>query len=219
VALIVLSGRGKALRARPKGKQGNFNMPLKDDALTRAQLKTPKAAAIAGIIFSVLLFVIFWLFRSSVPGDPLEPGEWLPTGAKAADVGLHLIPFAGVAFLWFIGVLRDRLGSLEDRFFATVFLGSALLFLAMLFAAAAVIGAVILAASTVEPNELTNSVTFRLARASAYIIVNVYAIKMAVVFMISTSTVVIYTRIVARWIAALGYGLALLILIGSYYIS
>ena len=57
------------------------------------------------------------------------------------------MPFAGVAFLWFIGVLRDRLAQLEDRFFATVFFGSGLLFLAMLFAAAAVIGAVVLVAS------------------------------------------------------------------------
>jgi hypothetical protein len=39
--------------------------------------------------------------------------------------------------LWFIGVLRDRLGQLEDRFFATVFFGSGLLFLAMLFTSAA----------------------------------------------------------------------------------
>jgi hypothetical protein len=35
---------------------------------------------------------------------------------------------------------------MEDRFFATVFFGSALLFLAMLFVAAALIGAVILLA-------------------------------------------------------------------------
>jgi hypothetical protein len=108
---------------------------------------------------------------------------------------------------------------MEDRFFATVFLGSALLFLAMLFSAAAVVGAVILIASTAEPNELIKSATFRFARAVAYIIVNVYAIKMAGVFMISTSTVVIYTGIAPRWIAVLGYVLALLLLIGSYYLS
>ena len=42
---------------------------------------------------------------------------------------MNLIPFAGIAFLWFIGVLRDRLGEQEDRFFATVFFGSGLLFL------------------------------------------------------------------------------------------
>jgi len=56
------------------------------------------------------------------------PAQWVPT----YEAGW--LPFAGIAFLWFIGVLRDRLGELEDRFFATVFLGSGLLFLAMLFA-------------------------------------------------------------------------------------
>jgi len=85
--------------------------------------------------------------------------------------------------------------------------------------AAAVVGAVVLVASTTEPNQLINSVTFKFARATAYIIMNVYAIKMAAVFMISTSTVVIYTGIVPKWIAVLGYALALLVLVGSYYIS
>ena len=124
-------------------------------------------------------------------------------------MALNLVPFAGVAFLWFIGVLRDRLGQQEDRFFATVFFGSALLFLAMLFSAAALVGAITLVASSAEPNELINSSTFRFARAAAYIVMNVYAIKMAGVFMISTSTVVIYTAIAPRWIAFFGFMLAL----------
>jgi hypothetical protein len=191
----------------------------KSGALTRAQLKTPKAAAIAGIVFSLLMVTIFWLLRRSIPADPLEPGAWLATNTKAVALALNLVPFAGVAFLWFIGVLRDRLGQQEDRFFATVFFGSALLFLAMLFAVAAVGGAVILVASSGEPNDLVNSTTFRFARAAAYIIMNVYAIKMAGVFMISTSTVVVYTAIAPRWIAFVGYLLALILLIVSYYIS
>jgi len=74
----------------------------------------------------------FYLFRLSVRADPLEAGAWLRTSANTTALGLNLIPFAGIAFLWFIAVLRDRLGELEDRFFATVFLGSGLLFLAML---------------------------------------------------------------------------------------
>jgi hypothetical protein len=188
-------------------------------ALTRARLKTPKAAAIAGIAFSVLLIAIFWLLRRSVPADPLDPGMWLATESKTVALALNLVPFAGVAFLWFIGVLRDRLGEQEDRFFATVFLGSALLFLAMLFAAAAITGAVILVASSADPNEMINSPTFRYARATGYIFMNVYAIKMAAVFMISTSTVVIYTDIAPRWIAILGYMLACVLLVGSYYIN
>jgi MFS family permease len=188
-------------------------------ALTHARLKTPKAAAIAGIAFSLLMFMIFWLLRRSIPADPLESGIWLGANTRTIELALNLVPIAGVAFLWFIGVLRDRLGRREDRFFATVFFGSALLFLAMLFAAAAVIGAVTLVASAAKPDELINSTTFRFARAAAYVITNVYAIKMAAVFMFSTSTVVIYTGIAPRWIAFIGYLLALVLLIGSYYIS
>src|SRR5262245_43070190 len=146
---------------------------MSQDALTRANLRTPKAAAVAGIVFSVLLLAIHWLLRSAIPADPLEPGAWLTHSVGTAALALNLIPFAGVGFLWFIGVLRDRLGDLEDRFFATVFLGSGLLFLAMLFAAAAIIGAVILVAASVQSEQLINSPTFHLARAIAYLTINV----------------------------------------------
>jgi hypothetical protein len=186
---------------------------------TRARLKTPKAAAIAGIVFSVLLLAILWLLRRSVPADPLDSGAWIATDSDAVAVALNLVPFAGVAFLWFIGVLRDRLGEQEDRFFATVFLGSALLFLAMLFAAAAIAGAVMLLASRPDPDQLINSHIFHFARATVYIITNTYAAKTACVFMISTSTVVIRTGITPRWIAILGFLLACVLLIGSYYMS
>ena len=101
-------------------------------------------------------------------------------------LGLNLVPFAGIAFLWFIGVLRDRLGEFEDRFFSTVFLGSGLLFLAMLFASAAVAGGIILAYAA-KPEGLLASVTFTFARAATYEIMNIYTVKMAAVFMISTS--------------------------------
>ena len=130
---------------------------LEDDTLVHARLKTPKAAALAGIAFSLLMFTIFGLLRRSIPADPLDSGAWLATDTATIALALNLIPFAGVAFLWFIGVLRDRLGRQEDRFFATVFFGSALLYLAMLFTAAALIGAVMLLASTAEPNQLMNS--------------------------------------------------------------
>lgn len=186
--------------------------------ITRADLRTPRAAAVAGVVFSVLLVTALWLLRSSIPADPLEAGTWMATDRGQVALALNLIPFAGIAFLWFIGVLRERSGVLEDRFFATVFLGSALLFLAMLFAGAAIIGAIVLVAS-IEPNALINSTSFHFARATAYNIMNVYAIKMAGVFMISTSTVALYTAFAPRWIAVLGYILASILLLGSYYIG
>jgi len=82
--------------------------------LTRAGLKTPRAAAIAGMLFSVLLIIVFWLLRSAVPADPQEPGSWLNSESGKIALALNLVPFAGIAFLWFIGVLRDRLGEDED---------------------------------------------------------------------------------------------------------
>jgi len=186
--------------------------------LTRANLKTPKAAAIAGMLFSVLLIAVFWLLRTSIPADPQEPGSWLNSSSGSVALALNLMPFAGIAFLWFIGVLRDRLGEKEDRFFATVFFGSGVLFLAMLFTSAALVGA-ILTAFALQPEQLMGSATFHLARAAAYSLVNVYMIKMASVFMITTSTVAIYTGIAPRWLAVLGFALALILLFGSFYIS
>jgi hypothetical protein len=187
-------------------------------SLTRANLRTPKAAAIAGMLFSVLLIAVFWLLRTAIPADPQEPGSWLQKSSGSVALAINLMPFAGIAFLWFIGALRGRLGPQEDRFFATVFFGSGLLFLAMLFTAAAVVGAILIAFAA-QPQELIGSATFHFARAVAYNLVNVYMIKMASVFMITTSTIAIYTAIAPRWLAVLGFALALLLLFGSYYLS
>ena len=191
---------------------------MQNEHLVRANLRTPKAAAIAGMLFSLLLIAVFSLLRISVPADPQEPGSWLRTNSSTIALALNLVPFAGIAFLWFIGVLRDRLGALEDRFFATVFLGSGLLFLSMLFTAAAAVGGILMAFAA-QPDELINSATFHFARAATYNLVNIYMIKMAGVFMITVSTLAIYTGFASRWSAILGYVLALLLLIGSYYMS
>jgi hypothetical protein len=182
--------------------------------LTAARLRAPRAAAIAGILFSVLLIASFVLLRRSVPADPMEAGAWLRTGSNTVALALNLMPFAGIAFLWFIGVLRDRLGEREDRFFATVFLGSGLLFLAMLFFSAAVAGGLIMAFAA-APERVIGSATFTLARAITYENMNIYAAKMAGVFMIATSTLALRTGFIARWIAFLGYALALLLLLSG----
>ena len=159
-----------------------------------------------------------WLLRESLPQDPLEAGTWLQTSSQSVATALHLIPFAGISFLWFIGVLRDRLGAREDRLFATVFLGSGLLFLAMLFFSAAVVGGLVVT-YTAEPTRVLGSATFSVARAISYEVMNVYAVRMAGVFMIATSTLALRTGFIPRWIALVGYALALLLLLTSRYID
>ena len=108
-------------------------------------LKPPRGAAVAGVIFSLLTIVGLGLVRYAVPGDPSLPGIWLtePIHRNAVRLALDSVPFAGIAFLWFIGVLRSRLGEREDQFFATVFLASGLLYVACLFVASAVMDSLI----------------------------------------------------------------------------
>ena len=186
--------------------------------LTHTHLRTPQAAAVAGILFSALLFAVFGLMRLSIPGDPFEPGAWLEGSLTYVVLAMNLVPFAGVAFLWFVGVLRDRLGAREDQFFATVFLGSGLLLLAMLFAAAATFGAIITAFHA-APEALEHSPTFHFGRGLAYGMINIYLVKTASVFMITTSTIALYTRLTPRWLAIGGYIIAVTLLIGSYYLD
>ncbi len=181
--------------------------------LTRQKLTTPRAAAVAGILFSVLLIISLLLLLISVPGSPQEAINWLEKTWYPVDLALNLVPFAGIAFLWFIGVVRDRLGDLEDRFFATVFLGSGLLFLAMLFSSAAIAGGMISSFGAITPIQLFASGIYPFGRAVTYEIMNVYAAKMAGVFMISTCTLAMRTGIFPRWMSFLGYALALLLLL------
>jgi hypothetical protein len=181
-------------------------------AQRNARLRTPRAAAVAGILFSVLLITSLVIIRLSVPSDPLLAEGSLSDNAGIVALALNLVPFAGIAFLWFIGVVRDRLGEREDRFFATVFLGSGLLFLAMLFAAAAIAGSVILLYRTAPLATIASDI-YTFGRATAYEIMNIYAIKMAGVFMISTSTLTLRTGIMPRWMAFLGFALALVLLL------
>jgi hypothetical protein len=190
--------------------------------LARKRLKTPRAAAIAGIVFSLLLMASLAIIRLSLPADPRDPGEWIanPDLAYRILIALNMIPFSGIAFLWFIGVIRDLIGEREDKFFATVFLGSGLLFVAMLFAAAAVAGGLLANLSSGtdgQPTITTN--TFAFGRAVTYAVLNIFAMKMAGVFMISTCTIVLRTETLPRWLGILGYVFAALLLLSITYVE
>ena len=110
-------------------------MASSSPALTAQFWRSRRAAAIAGIIFSVLLLTAMTMWRLALSDDNLDALRSMRHDARRS-AWPHLVPFAGIAFLWFIGVIRDQLGDVEDRLFSTVFMGSGLLFLAMLFVGA-----------------------------------------------------------------------------------
>ncbi len=193
------------------------NGPERVDGLPAvAALRTPRAAAMAGIVFSVLLITALTLLNLAAPAHAEDLGAWAADSHRRAAivVALNLVPFSGIAFLWFIGVVRDRIGDREDRFFATVFLGSGLLFVAMLFVAAAMAGGLLaaLARSAASVHAETRSVS----RGTTSILLNVYAMRMAAVFTIATANITIRTRVVSRWVAVVGIvvGVVLLVSVG-----
>ena len=159
----------------------------------------------------MLLIAGYLLIWVSIPANPVAQDLNVISHSKTISFALNLLPFAGIAFLWFIAVVRNRLGELEDHFFATVFLGSGLLYIAMIFTSAALAGGLIRVLIN-APEILAQPGAYALARAEIFQTMNVYGIKMAGV-LISTSTILLRTSIVPRWIAFLGYGLGALLLL------
>lgn len=176
------------------------------------RLETPRAAAVAGILFSLLYSTSLILIRISVPAELTADTEWLEVNARPVILALNLVPFAGIAFLWFIGVIRSHLGDMEDRFFATVFLGSGLLFLATNFVGAALAGGM-LSSYNLIPESLVESGLYSFGRAVMYQILNIYGIRMEGVFMISLGTIWFRTRRMDRIWVFLTYALALVLLL------
>lgn len=197
------------------------NEMAQDITRARKRLKTPRAAAIAGIVFSLLLMASLIIIRLSIPSDPNEAGLWLanPDNAYKILMALNMVPFAGIAFLWFIGVIRNLIGEMEDKFFATVFLGSGLLFVAMLFSAAAVAGGILASLSFRSGEQLVADPVFHFGRSVTYVVLNIFAMKMAGVFMISTCTIGLRTERIPRWLAILGYIFAALLLLSITYVE
>ena len=137
---------------------------------------------------------------------------------NVALVGVYLAPFSGIAFLWFIAVVRNLIGDREDRFFATVFLGSGLLFVAMLFVAAG-IGGALLAAVKFEDQPVPSAETVVTVRALTFGFLFVYAMRMAAVFMIVTSTIGMRLGVFPRWLVAAGFLAALVLMFNVSYIE
>ncbi|MGW3323311.1 hypothetical protein [Streptomyces virginiae] len=169
---------------------------------TTDRLDTPRAAGMAGIAFALLLGAAIVLMRIAVPSGNAADVPVDPDKRWAVQVALEIVPFAGIFFLWFMGALRAHTGSAEDRFVATVFLGSGFVFVATLFASAAAAGTV-LAEGT--PSDF--------GRHYAYTLLATYAMRMAAVFVLATSTIGRMLGVFPRPLALLGTVVGLVLLV------
>ena len=116
-----------------------------------------------------------------------------------------LLPFAGIAFLWFIGVVRDGFGGFEDKFFSSVFIGSGLLFLAMIFTTSAV--GVALTHTSGETADFGRVLLLTLSKT--------YALRMGAVFMMSLATIWLKTGLMPRWLVMTTYAVVAAVLVSA----
>ncbi|MGW1781889.1 hypothetical protein ACWCQQ_22495 [Streptomyces sp. NPDC002143] len=171
-----------------------------------------------GIVFALLLAAAIVLIRVAVPEEPGNvANSWITDASRRRTVqtALNLIPFAGIFFLWFMGAVRARIGEAEDQFFAMVFLGSGLLFVATLFGAAAAAGGLLVTADVSGAGSRLQGWSF--GRHVTYSLLTTYAMRMAAVFTFSTSTIGHRLGVLPRWLSLFGYlvALTLLLLTGS----
>ncbi|MEU2858429.1 hypothetical protein ACIQWL_21620 [Streptomyces mirabilis] len=164
------------------------------------RLRTPHAAGLAGTVFALLLAAAIVLVRIAIPAGDAETATVAPDQRWEVRTALEILPFAGIFFLWFMGALRARVGDAEDRFIATVFMGSGLVYVATMFAAGAAAGSVLS-----QPSGF--------GRHFAYTLMTTYALRMAAVFVFTTSTIGHRLRVLPRSLAVFGYlaGLVLLV--------
>jgi hypothetical protein len=179
--------------------------------LTASFWRTRRAAAIAGIVFGVLLITAMVMARIALEEGSLESLENDAGRRRLIRFSLNLVPFAGIAFLWFIGVIREQIGVVEDRLFSTVFLGSGLLLLAMMFSGT------VTSTSLLEmlAGRTPNIDIWAYGRSSTQVLISVYAMRMAAVFTLSVSTLGLRTAAIPRWVSFLGYAVALVLLVAA----
>lgn len=177
-------------------------------------LTTPRAAAAAGVLFAILFGAVLILIRTKMPEGAEGSTQWLTTRRDGIATATKLMPFAGISFLWFIGVVRDGFGRYEDRFFSTVFLGSGLLFLAMMFVSMSV-AAGLVATSTGGSDSAAVGATFDLGKLIMLSSAKTYAVRMAAVFMMSLATIWAKTGLMPRWLVGLSYLTAVALLLVS----
>ena len=178
------------------------------------RLSTPRAAGVAGVLFAILFAVSIILIRGALPEGAAPGSQWLDAGNLRLKTASLLMPFAGICFLWFIGVVRDGLGRYEDRFFSTVFFGSGLLFLAMIFSSSAIGAGLAASGHLIDAAGAKNDVA-AFGQMELLALTKTYAVRMAAVFMMSLATIWLKTGLMRRWLVFTTYGAAVGLLLSS----
>ncbi len=172
-------------------------------------------AAIAGLVFAGLYGAVqvIALKTPSLLGSYQEVVAWHsdPGNQALLLVAFNLAAFSSIAFLWFIAVLRRRIGKREDQFLSTVFLSSGILFVALMLTGLGVRMAVpaVFGLGQAIPDEAD----IGLVGGASNLILVVAMPRMQALFIASTSTIGRKTGALPGWLTWIGYVFALVLLL------
>lgn len=184
-------------------------MVKNNEPFIERRIKSPRSAAIAGIAYALLMITGMILTASISRTKPENiTRDTLESWSSTATIVLTLIPFAGIAFLWFTGVIRDRLGEMEDQFFTTIFLTSGTIQVVLLFLWGAVFGAM-MGTRAIATVGLVDEDMYVFGFALMNEIIGNYILRMAGVYMSAINTLWTKTGLMPRWLTIGTYILAL----------
>ncbi len=213
--------KGAGSAARVDAAAADFDTRPSEAAARRLRqaLSSVEAAAMAGFAAAVLLTLSVYLFgrQPGVTSTSVDPSWYTDQGHRTTIlIGLNLAPLGVIAFLWFMAVIRRRLGEREDQLFATVFLGSGLA-----FGFLTITGAVSAALPTLIVHfghrATPDPTTVALAHSLWFGLWAVSASRMVGVFIVATSTVGARFGAFPRWLSSFGLVLgAVLTITGAF---
>lgn len=186
------------------------------DTPLRKRMRSIDSAAIAGVIYAALTLAALLLFRQ-LPDLSLSDQAittWFDDEGHRSTLvlALSLVSMSSVAFLWFVAVIRRRIGDREDRFFATVFLGSAILYLGTYIAGAVALAAPAVAFSVLDDAAVeSGSVTLMAGTAAGMLLI--VGPRIQAVFIFATSTLILRTDAMPSWLAYVGYVAGLILFV------
>lgn len=176
-----------------------------------------ESVAIAGIVYAVVASAAL-LFIVDFPSPALPDAEldaWFADSGNRFRLlmGLNLGTLSAAAFLWFVAVLRNRVGDREDRFFGTVFYGSAIMYAVLWITGLAALAAIPAAIALFDEDVRVSSGEVGTIGGFAAALLLVAAPRIQALFVLSTSTIFLRTSAAPKWLAIVGYAFGIVLFV------
>jgi len=182
-----------------------------------------RVSAVSGIVFAGLFVAALVLVRQApgiaAPDRVYAAFYTVGQGNVLVTAGLYIVPFAGITYLWHMSATRTLIESLPGSSSGVprwLQLASGVLFVCMLFAGTAAVGAVALL-TVFSSTPLPSPEVARTLAAAGYGMVFVFGVRAAGMYMITTTTLTRRRGLLPRWVAAVSYLGATFLLVSTTF--